>query len=285
MTGAVPSAHPLGAALRDVRGRAKISQREVSRRMGVHHTTVGRWEDGTLTPDTDQVGDYLDAVGIGGDERVRILALVTTGDETNWLITGPSGVRPQLAVVMEYERTAVRITEWSPLVIPGLLQIEDYAAAIVSRSSASIPPDEVRGRVMVRMARQSALTRVDPVELQAVVGFPAVYSRLGGPRVMAAQLRHLTGMGERGNVTVQAYDPSSAEEWTPAHAGQFIVYEFAELNPVVYLEHHRSGAFLTDAQDVAAYQAAAETIRRVAMSPEATAELIASVIPNMETTI
>ncbi len=139
---------------------------------------------------------------------------------------------------------------------------------------------------MMRMARQSALTRLKPLELHAVIGFPAIYGRIGGPRVMAAQLAHINQMGGRKHrhITIQAFDIAASEEWTPAHAGPFTIYEFPDMDPVVYLEHHRSGAFLTD-KDVSAYKAAAETIRRVAMSSEETKELIASVIPcSMETT-
>lgn len=277
-------ARSLGAALRDVRERSTLSARTVAARLGVAHTTVSRWESGAANPTIEQVRKYLDAVESDSGERARILKLAAGHEDTDWLISGPAGINPQLAAVMDYERTATRIFEWAPLIVPGLLQIEDYAAAIVSRSSASIEPRETRNRVMMRMARQSALTRLDPTELHAVIGTPAIHGRIGGSRVMAAQLGHLIRMSERSNVTIQAYDPSAAEEWTPAHAGPFIIYEFADVDPVVYLEHHRSGAFLTD-KDVAAYKAAADIIRRVAMNPEESAEFIASVIPcSMETT-
>lgn len=280
-------ARSLGAALLDLRTRAALSLRAVAIRLDVHHTTVGRWEAGTFNPTIEQVEQYLDAVGADVDERDRIIKLAAGHEDTDWLISGPAGINPQLAAVMDYENTATSIFEWAPLVVPGLLQIQDYAAAIVNRSSASIEPREARNRVMMRMARQSALTRVDPTNLHAVIGTPAIHGRIGGQRVMAAQLSHLVRMGDRNdhkNVTIQAYDPSASEEWTPAHAGPFIIYEFDGVDPVVYLEHHRSGAFLTDRKEVDAYKAAAEIIRRVAMNPEESAEFIASVIPcSMET--
>lgn len=284
MTRAAHHANALGAALQAARERAKVSQRKVGEALGRSHTTISRWESGEIVPSIEDVAAFLAVIGVTGDERDRILALARASEDTDWLISGPTGISPQLAAVMHYERTATRIFEYSPLGIPGLLQTPDIANAIVSRSSASISRDEIEGRVMVRMHRQAALTRLDPVELCAVIGYHAIHGRLGGHRVMAAQLRHLTEMGERSNVTIQAYDVAAAEEWNPGHAGQFVLYEFAQLAPVVYLEHHRSGAFLVDEKDVAAYQAAAEIIRRVAMSPDETAGLIASVIPSMETT-
>lgn len=284
MTKAAHRARALAVALKEVRERAGFSQRKVATALGRHHTTISRWEDGSLSPSSEDVAAYLAVLGVTGAERARILTLARTNDESDWLISGPPGISPQLASVMDYERTAVRIFEWAPLVIPGLLQTPDYANAIMSRSSASIPAHEVEARVMVRMGRQSAVTRLDPVELHAAIGLPAIYGRTGGSRVMAAQLRHLTEMGDRSNVTVQAYDLTAP--WTPAHAGEFILYEFADLPPVVYLEHHRTGAFVVDEQDVADYQTAADIIRREAMSPDETTELIANtVIPSMETTI
>lgn len=284
MTRATHRARSLAAALRDVRTRAKVSVREVARRLSVHHTTVSRWETGAVVPSAEDVAAYLAVISVTGDERDRILALARASDESDWLISGPPGISPQLASVMDYERTASAITVWAPLVIPGLLQTSDYAAAIISRSSASISPGEVEARVMVRNARRDALTRLHPVQLHALVGLPALHGQIGGRAIMVSQLRHIADMAQRDNVTVQAYDLGG--EWTPAHAGQFILYEFEEdLSPVVYLEHHRSGAFLVDEQDVVDYKAAAETIRREAMSPSETTELIASVIiPSMETT-
>lgn len=277
-------ARSLKAALRSALEDSGMSRRAVADRLDVSHTKVNRWlSDDWPPPNAADAARLLTGIGVTGDEWDRVVS-IANGADADWLVSGPPGINPQLASVLECERYAVRIFEWQPLVWPGLLQSSDYARAVIS-SSGALGPAEVEARVLMRVGRRDALTRARPVEFTAVVGMPAVHGRIGGPAVMADQLSHVRGVTARDNVTIQVLDLGGG--WTPAHAGAFILYEFdGDLPPTVYLEHYRSGAFLVDEADVAAYQAAAETIRRAAMSPELSAGLIADAIPisTMETT-
>lgn len=275
-------ARQLAAVLRDVREKSKVSAREVARQLHISHTKVNRWLTGETVPDPEDVSAFLAIIGVAGEERDRILRMARS-TETDWLVSGPPGINPQLASVMECERDAVRITECNPLVIPGLLQTSDYARAVIVRSGRELHRQEIEMRVMVRIARRDALSRRQPVTFDALIGLPALNGGIGGPAVMADQLQHVREAGERSNVTVRAFDLSG--DWTAAHDGSFIIYEFSDMPPLVYLEHYRSGAFISDESDVAAYQTAAEETRREAMSPDVTAGLIADVIPTLETTI
>lgn len=274
----------LAAVLRDARDRAGVSNREIARRLDISHTGVNTWlhETDPKPPKTEDVAALLGVIDVTGEERDRILQLARS-DDADWLLSGPPGMNPQLATVMECERDATTITAWAPLVIPGLLQTSDYARSVISRGSPNLSPHEVDSMVMVRNARRDILVRRHPVTLHAFVGLPALHGGIGGTAVMADQLKHVLDMSRRGNVTIQALDLSG--DWHPAHAGQFVIYEADSLPPTVYLEHHRSGAFLDSESDVAAYQTAAEQIRREAMSPDVTAGLIADVITrSLETT-
>lgn len=277
-------ARSLKAALRSALEDARMSRREVATQLGVSHTKIVRWlSDDWPAPGEADTASLLQAIHITGDERDRIISVARAAD-ADWLVAGPPGINPQLASVLECERYAVRIFEWQPLVWPGLLQSSDYARAVIS-SAGDLTDAEVNARVLMRVGRRDALTRTNPVELTAVVGMPAVLGRIGGVNVMAGQLAHVRDVTARDNVKVQVLDLSG--DWTPGHPGAFILYEFDDnMPPTVYLEHYRSGAFLVDEADVAAYQAAAESLRRVAMSPEQSVGLIADAIPTstMETT-
>lgn len=277
-------ARGLGAALRDVRMRGKVSQRQVAGKLGISHTTVGRWEKGEITPSLEDTSAFLAVVGVTGSERDRILNIARAGDEADLLISGSSGVNPHLSAFLELEQNAVRIFEYAPMLVPGLLQAPDYGRAVVARLADTVPAAERASRLNIRMGRQVILSQLDPVEFVAIIDVNVLHAQIGGPRVMAAQLGHLAMLAERGNVTIQAHDLHAQTECTPAHASPFIIFEFADLGPVVYLEHLSSGAFLEDREDVSVYQTAAEAIRRAAMSPARTKELIAEVIPRLETT-
>ncbi len=275
-------ARSLKAALRSALKRSGMSEREVARQLRINHVKVNRWlDEDEAAPNPADTASFLTVIEVVGDERDRILSMASS-DDADWLVSGPPGINPQLATVMECERYAIRITECAPLVIPGLLQTGDYARAIIQRGSPNLSGHEVSNLVTLRIGRRDALTRVHPVEFTAFIGTPAIHGGIGGYEVMSSQLTLVNELAARRNVTIQAFD--TAGDWSPAHAGPFILYEFDHLPATVYLEHLRSGVILVDEADVADYKTAAETIRREAMSPTATAGLIADAIPTMETT-
>lgn len=277
-----PRARSLAAMLRTARDEKSVSARELARQLGKAHTTIQRWESGETMPNAEDVSAYLACLGIVGDDRERIMTLARGNDEGDWLASGQPGISQQLAGVMECERKARRMTEWAPLVIPGVLQSGDYVRSIIG-ASGKLSASDVQTRVMFRLARRDALTRLEPVHFTALIGEPAVTGRIGGRAVMVDQLRQVLRMAERDNVTVQVVSVSG--NWHPGHAGPFILYEFDENQPpILYLEHHRSGAFLVDADDVEEYRHAVNLIRRGAMSAEESAALIADVITTLETT-
>jgi transcriptional regulator with XRE-family HTH domain len=276
-------ARSLKAALRAALEQAGMSGREAAETLGIPRMRLHRWlSNEDAAPDVDDVKRLLDCVGADDTIRDGILTMAATPD-VDWLVSGPPGINPHLAAVLELERYAVRITEWQPLVWPGLLQSSGYARAVFA-GSGDLTHAEVEASVMMRIGRRDALTRHNPIEFTALVGLPAVHGLVGGPEVMAEQLSHVRGVTNLANVTIQLVDLSGG--WTPGHAGGFILYEFANMPPAVHIEHYRTGAVIGEAADVAAYKSAAETIRRAAMSPEQSAGLIADAIPNsnMETT-
>lgn len=274
----MPRARTLGAALRHARKRSGLSLRDAAQQLGLAHSTVGRWESGDSMPAEQDVAALLAVLNVNDGERDDILALVHDSDEADWLASGPPGVSQQLAGVLECERTAKHIANWSPLVIPGVLQTSDYARAIISRGAFT--PPEVETQVTLRMGRRDVFMRAEPAELVILVGELAVRGGIVGPKAMRDQLRHMLALSKLDTITVQLVD--LAGNWHPGLAGPFVFYRFGTQPPIVYLEHHRSGVFLIDEMDVAAYESAAEVIRRAAMSPEESAEHITEVLTEME---
>jgi transcriptional regulator with XRE-family HTH domain len=277
-----PGAQTLAALLRATRKGAGISQRELSRRLRVANTTVGRWEKAEAVPSVETVGAVLDCLGIDGSERKRILSIANGSVSGNWLASGPA-VSKQLADVMEYEHTATHATHWEPLVIPGVLQTRDYARAMMS-AHGTVSEGAADARVTLRLARRDAITRRrDPTRLVALIGEQAIRGGIGGPTIMADQLRQIVDLAERDNITIQVVSMSG--QWHPGHAGPFILYEFDEtLQPFVFLEHHRSGALVVAESDIQDYRTAIEIIRGEGMSPEDSIELITDLIKTLEAT-
>jgi transcriptional regulator with XRE-family HTH domain len=268
--------------LREARERLGVGQREAARRLDIANGTLSRWESGQTVPKVDSVAGLLDMLGIIGNARDDILSLArgTIGDD--WLASGQTGVSEQLAGVLDCERTARHITDWAPLCMPGMLQIREYAQAIMSAQNA-ISPSDAENRVVHKIARREAFKRRrDPTRLVALIGEPAIHGGIGGLEVMADQLGELLELAKLNTVAVQVVGVDG--EWHPGLVGPFTLYEFDNRPPTVYLEHHRAGAFLVDESVVREYRAAIETIRRIGMSEDESRELIADQIKILEET-
>ncbi|MDA3629035.1 helix-turn-helix transcriptional regulator [Saccharopolyspora sp. WRP15-2] len=276
-----PRAYVLGAELRDARNKAGLGLRQLATKLDVSHSVVVRWERGQRVPSTEAVSALCAVLGMNGTTRERLMKLTreAVSEPPNTVSVGATGEADQMAALLEFERMATAITEVSPVIVPGMLQTADYASAIMS---AGIPSGETDKRVMMRLGRRDLITRRRaPVRFTAVMLESALHQSIGGPEVMLDQLHFLLEMGERGNVEIRVVP--SAAGWTPAHAGPFVLLEFAKAEPVVHLEHHRSSAFLRDEADVKAFVSAREDVEQSAMSSEDTADLIARIIDQEET--
>lgn len=274
-TSGSPRARVLGAWLRDARQAANLGVRELARTLEIEHAYISRWETAERIPRPEDVAMLLTAVGVNGSERDRLVSLAKAAVEPNWVALGEPGASEALAALIEFERTAKHFTEWSPAVVPGILQTGDYARAIMV--DAGVPPQEIDPRVTVRLGRRDVLTRRNAVSFLALVGQEALRQVIGGPEVMADQLRLLLQLSDLPSVTLQVVP--TGQGWHPGIAGPFELLEFESGRPIVHLEHLRSSLFLYENQeDLQAYVDAVTTIRKVAMSPKESGRLIAKTV-------
>lgn len=204
----------------------------------------------------------------------RILDLARNASEPNWLTVGMPGIPLQLAGVVESERAAKEIFEWSPMLVPGLAQTSEYVRVIAE--AHGLPRHEVESRVMVRAARREILAGRDPVHYDLLLDETALLRPIGPPDVMTDQLRHLIELGGRPNVTVRIVP--HRVPWHPGTAGPFVLYSFPDAPPLVHFENHSSGAFVTDSDDVEAYWKAIDIIGSYALDQGDSTRLIAQIM-------
>lgn len=235
---------------------------------------VSHWETGRRVPPPEDVASLLGAIGVTGDERERILHLARNASEPNWLTVGMPGIPEQLAGAVECERAAHAITEWSPMIIPGLVQISDYARVTIS-ANETLSAADIESRVFVRLGRREILTRRNPIQLHALIGEAALRCPVGSAEVMADQLSYLLEVTQLPSITVRVIP--AAAGWHPGLHGPFVLYDFPDAPPVLHFEHYSSGAFVPDEKDVAAYRAAIATLNHEAMSTEDSYDFIAKI--------
>lgn len=238
-------ARTLGAELRHLRKAKGLSLIKLGEQVGMDKNTISRNERGERVPSETEVASILGALGVVGNRRRELLALTREADKSNWLETSP-GLPWQLKALIEHERVATFITDVAPLLVPGLLQVEDYTRSIMVEGG--VPAAEVEPRVRTRMERQRVLTRHDPVRYTAIIDEAVLARPIGGRSVLAGQLRHLIAMAEHDNVIIRVVPRERG--WYPGLHGSFLILENARTTPVVHQEFLRSGVFLDKMQEV-----------------------------------
>jgi hypothetical protein len=138
----------------------------------------------------------------------------------------------------------------------------------------------VEREVAVRLRRREVLTRRDPLMLKLFLGEEALRRLITDPAVMAEQLRLLVRAAQPRTSSIRVV-PADAG-YHPGLFGQFVIFDFALLPPVVHIEYLRGSAHVYDEGQVAAFRAAAGTLSDLALSEQESLALIQGVIAEME---
>ncbi|WP_181786174.1 helix-turn-helix domain-containing protein [Streptomyces phytophilus] len=170
------------------------------------------------------------------------------------------------------EEEALSRYDWNPLLVPGLLQTEAYARALISAHCPPLAEDEIEQSVEARMARQRLLTRKKPVELCFIVGEAALRNQVGGKRVQREQLETLRKHTDLPHVEIQVMP------WTcgfhPGLNGPMIVMETAEHEVLGYVESQEAGFVVSEADRVSAFTHRYGKMRSLALNPDESAQFI-----------
>ena len=249
---------------------------QVAETLGMHHSTISRWERGDTMPDEADTAALHAIYGVTGEERDRLVGIARHDTIPDWVAPG---IGRQLAAVIEYERRAERITEVNPLLIPGLLQTRDYALALML--SIGTPVGQAEQDTIIRMGRQNVLTSRRPAKYLAVIGEQAVRYPPCDDVVAADQLHHLLMVSERPNVEIRIV-PMDRRQYSIALEGRFILMEFPRDNPVVYVESYCSSSTLTNPSAVDSYKEAVAAIRAAALTAAESASCLKAIVHEME---
>jgi transcriptional regulator with XRE-family HTH domain len=280
MVGTTPKSRAIGAELRRAREAAGLSARQLALKLGIAHTTVGRWEAGQRAPRPTDVATVLAAVGAPNEVRHELIDLARDTEGRHWVASSFPEQRRQLAAVLELERDAVKIVNVSSSLMPGLLQTADYARAMMS--AGQIASGEAETRVAIRIGRRDVIMRHrQPAELLAIVDESVLRRPIGGTATMVEQLRRLDEASRWTNVELRVMTLSAG--WHPALEGPFMLIEGADRLPVVVLENRLSALFFHEFDDVEIYRRAVDTMLSMAMSVVDSRTLIAAIIDELET--
>jgi transcriptional regulator with XRE-family HTH domain len=266
VTGSSIQLRRLGAELRRLREATARTQTDVGVAIGRTHTTLVNWEQGKTKISKSDLVCLLAELRAPDDVREGLEQLRGESKQGagQWVAYSlPDWLRP----LVSFEEDAVAVTTFAPVVIPGLLQTEDYARAIHVAGPYATAPDHVDRWVAARLRRQQRLTGTTPLALHCVISEAALRLEVGGPAVITSQLRRLLDATEAGNITIQVL-PSHAGAH-PALASNLTVLHFADATadpPLGYFDGPFGGYLVSDGSEVTSMVHMCADVQKMALT-------------------
>lgn len=258
-----------GEILRATIARTGLKEAELARRLGWEHAKLSDLVNGKGGTSLEEFTFLLGLCGVGPDEFQYLKGLFLESREKGWLQLYESVLPPHLRTLIQHERLAKEIVIWSSLFIPGLLQIEPYARAVVE-DSPFVKEENVGEWVSARIDRRGIVA--GHKKFVFYVYEPVLYSPVGGADVLAEQLHELLRMLVRPYITLRIL-PSGR-----ALTGDFTLLKFDKYEPVVFDGGLNSALFLDDKASTRLYLDAVKAMDRVALGREESRELITSIV-------
>jgi transcriptional regulator with XRE-family HTH domain len=266
----------IGVELARYRHAAKLSLTGASDQSGISRAKLGHLETGRQQQDPDDIGRLLGAYGAEQGDIDRLTSLTGRADEATWWAPWAQVVPEWLKTFLGLEGLATSEFVFEPIIIPGLLQTEQYTAAVTA-NTPRVRADHCDLFVGFRMARTRRLTDPErPLQLHAILTEGALRLAVGDPALRQAQLRHLLAMAELPTVTIQVVRPEDGLH--TALTGQFVVLGFENVRSIGYAELNDGAVYLQDPCQVQTCTMVARDLQRVALCPERSVAFIQSII-------
>ncbi len=251
----------LGAELRRLRTGAGLHLDQVAVRLDCSTSKISRLETGKGVPKPADVRGLIEIYGVTAEtEREMLMRLVRESRAEGWWQPYTDGVAPERFFLeapgryaaLETDAVALRSFDFGPL--HGLLQTADYARAVLSTQLPRHSAQEIAQLVELRARRQDRLHSAAPLRLTAVVDESVLHREVGGPDVMAAQMRHLLELMELPHLDVRVLPFTAGLR--RAHMDHFMLLEIPDDlgSDIVYIEGHAGETLLETEADVDLYR-------------------------------
>ncbi|MEU7164322.1 helix-turn-helix transcriptional regulator [Streptomyces morookaense] len=272
----------LAAELRRLRKGAELTREHVSEQTGINAATLYRIETARVRPQQRTLIALLNLYEVGDPQRGEIVALSRGAGSQRWLRPYHSELPEEYTAYISFEAEARAVRNYESLFIPGLLQTEGYARAVIKGVLPMASTREIEQRVQARIERQEVLAKPDPLNLWAIMDEAALRRVVGGPEVMHEQMQRLMASATEPHMTIQVI-PFGAG----AHAGMpgsFVLMSFPEVEDpeIIYIDSMAGDLFLEAEADVRRYGAIFDNLRAVALSPDDTSNLIATLTKEIQ---
>ena len=261
----------LAAELRRLRERADLTGEFVADRMGWSASKVSRIENAHTSPRPAEIQKLLMLYGIEGSYADELMALAQEAKRKGWWKAYSDALPDPHTRFIGLEAEATATSIWSPEVVSGLLQAQDYAREVIRTANGTAPPGEIERRVEARMVRQKLLRRDPPFELTAVIDESVLMRRIGNDQIMARQIDRLLEVSEYPHLSLRILPLAGTH---PVVAGGFILLQFGAVHEVTYhdvayIEHVTDSFYIETERDTFQYQIGFNRLNEAALDLKA----------------
>jgi transcriptional regulator with XRE-family HTH domain len=272
----------VGIELHRFREAAGITPEQAAYEIRASRSKISRMENGLVRFKERDVTDLLTLYGITDEmTRSRLVTLARQANTPGWWSKYGDIMADWFEAYLGLEMAATVIRTFELQFVHGLFQTEDYARAVTLLGHTAAPDNEIDRRVSLRLKRQDLLAGPNPPQVWSVLDEGALRRPVGGPKVMRAQLNHLTEMARLRHVTIQVVPFDRGGH--AAAGGSFTVLRFSEqeVPDVVYLEHLTSALYLDKRDDVDHYMEVMNHLSTEALTPIQSARFITDISQDM----
>ncbi|MFG2374681.1 helix-turn-helix domain-containing protein [Streptomyces sp. NPDC048504] len=266
----------LGRRLQELREAAGIKREEAAQVLRVAPATVRRMEMAEVALKVPYVQVLLTTYGVPEEETDAFVALTEEANQPGWWQRFHDVLPEWFSLYVSLEGAAGLIRSYEPHFVPGLLQTEDYARAVLEAGTiGQTGPETIERHVSLRMARQGLLERDNPPHLWVIMD-ETVLRRPVSIRgeVMREQLDRLLEFGERDRVTLQVAEFGNGPH--PGTYAPFSLFRFTEpeLPDMVFTEYLTGALYLDSRTEVSAHLEVLDHMTAHAASAQRTKKIL-----------
>jgi transcriptional regulator with XRE-family HTH domain len=274
----------LRAELKRARQHSGLTQEQVASRLYWSESKVIRIENGASGVSVTDLKALLDLYGVTDPGQVNLLVKLAQAARKRSPWGAYRDVAPQsLLQLIEYESVASAIRQFETIFIPGILQTEDYAAAVIENYYHDERPGSARLRDLVelRLRRTTLFDSEDAPSFHFMLDEAVVRRLVGGASVMRRQLRRLIEVADKPNVVVEII-PFSAG-LNPGMRSPFEIIEFADPSEsdIVFLESRRGDIISDVSEETLSYREAFKELRKASLGPRDSLTRLARIADEM----
>jgi transcriptional regulator with XRE-family HTH domain len=266
----------LGRRLQELREAAGIKREEAAQVLRVAPATVRRMEMAEVALKVPYVQVLLTTYGVPEEETAAFVALTEEANQPGWWQRFHDVLPEWFSLYVSLEGAAGLIRSYEPHFVPGLLQTEAYARAVMDAGTiGQTGPETIERHVSLRMARQGLLERDNPPHLWVIMDETVLRRPVSiHGEVMREQLDKLLEFGERDRVTLQVAEFENGPH--PGTYAPFSLFRFTEpeLPDMVFTEYLTGALYLDSRTEVSAHLEVLDHMTAHAASAQRTKKIL-----------